>query len=373
MKRLGLIVNPLAGIGGTVALKGSDGAGTVTRAFELGAVPKAPQRVMEALRKLQSLKDDFEFMAYAGVMGADEAVECGFSPTLVGAIDGEQATTAADTKRAAQALLDVDVDLILFGGGDGTARDIYDVIGNQTLVLGIPCGVKIHSGVYAQNPGAAGNLAGLFLEGRVTRIAELEVMDIDEDAFREGEVKARLYGYMRVPDEPRFTQGAKGGGHNMSDDFYTRAIAERIVANMKPDKLYLIGSGTTTRPIMEKLGLANTLLGIDVVENGQLVAADCTERQLLGLIPDGQPAEIVLTPVGGQGYILGRGNQQLSPEVLRRVGPQNITIIATAAKINSLPNQQIRVDTGDVEVDALLRGPRRVVTNYSEVSIVEVV
>lgn len=372
MKRVGLIVNPLAGIGGSVALKGSDGTEIVERALELGAVPLSPQKASMALARLLPLKDDFELVTYAGPMGADEAVECGFEPTIVGSLEAGLRTTAEDTKKAAKALLDAGVDLILFAGGDGTARDLHDVVGGRAVVLGIPSGCKIHSGVYARNPAAAGDLAGLFVEDRVRRIAELEVMDIDEDAFRAGEVKARLYGYMRVPDEPRFTQGAKGGGHGANDETTTRFIAERVVKDMKPGVAYLVGSGTTTRAIMERLGLPNTLLGIDVVRDGQLVAADCTEKQLLEIVDEG-PAEIILTPVGGQGYILGRGNQQLSPDVLKKVGTHNVTIIATAAKISSLPDQRIRVDTGDVEVDEMLRGPRRVLINFSEVAVLEVV
>ena len=175
---------------------------------------------------------------------------------------------------------------------------------------------------------------------------------------------------MRVPDEPRFTQGAKGGGHSSDDGFSMLGIAERIVHDMKPGVMYLVGSGTTTRAIMEKLGLPNTLLGIDVVKDRQLVAADCTERRLLELL-DGQPAEVILTPVGGQGYILGRGNQQLSPDVLRKVGPDHVTVIATLAKVGSLPSHQIRVDTGDVEVDEMLRGPHRVLSGAAEVTILE--
>lgn len=372
MKRLGLIVNPLAGIGGRVAFKGSDGADIVERALALGAVPLAPSRAVDALKKLLPLRDDFELMTYSGSMGADEAEQCGFAPTVVGRTEGAARTTADDTRRAADALSREKVDLLLFAGGDGTARDIYDVVGQKTPVLGIPAGVKIHSAVYAQNPAAAGKLAGLFIEGRVKRTKELEVMDIDEDAFREGEVRAKLYGYMRVPDEPRFTQGAKGGGHSSDDGFSMLGIAERIVHDMKPGVMYLVGSGSTTRAIMEKLGLPNTLLGIDVVKDRQLVAADCTERRLLELI-DGQPAEVIVTPIGGQGYILGRGNQQLSPDVLRKVGPDHVTVIATPAKVGSLPSHQIRVDTGDVDVDEMLRGPHRVLSGAAEVTILEVV
>lgn len=371
-KKLGLIVNPLAGIGGSVALKGSDGAETVRRALELGAVPRAPKRVVDALKKVLPLKGDFELLTYGDAMGAEEAADCGLAATIVGRADLGRSTSALDTKKAAQALLDAGVDLILFGGGDGTARDVLDVVGDKSPVLGIPCGVKIHSGVFAVDPGAAGQLAGLFIEGRVRQVAELEVMDIDEDAFRKGEVKARVYGYLRVPRASRLTQGAKGGGHGLNDDVYMRGIAERVVEDMEADTLYLVGSGTTTRAIMEKLRLRNTLLGVDLVKDRELVLNDCTEDQLLEHV-DGQPAKVILTPIGGQGYILGRGNQQLSPAVLRKVGPQNITIIATSAKIDSLPNHHMRVDTGDVEMDESLRGPHRVIINYSEIVVLDVV
>jgi len=371
VKKLGLIVNPLAGIGGRVALKGSDGADTVRKAFALGATPVSPKRASEALKRLCCAKDAFELVTYPGEMGEDVSVELGFSPTVVGSIEKGR-TTANETKQAARHMLGMGVALILFAGGDGTARDIYDAVGGDVLVIGIPSGVKIHSGVFASSPMAAGELAMLYLAGKATRVAELEVMDIDEDAFRNGVVKGKLYGYLKVPDESRFIQGAKAGGHVGSDEFYVRAIAERIVQDMRPDCVYVVGSGTTTRAIMEKLGLPNSLLGIDVVENGTLKASDVTEKQLLEILK-GREAEIIVTPIGGQGYIFGRGNQQLSPEVIRMVGVENIKIIATPGKILSLPAQLLRVDTGDAELDELLRGPRRVITAFSETAILEVV
>jgi predicted polyphosphate/ATP-dependent NAD kinase len=371
MKKLGFIVNPLAGIGGRVALKGSDGAEIVQKAFELGAVCLSPERSACALRKLVPLRDSFELITYPAEMGEDEARECGLEPTVVGSIEKGK-TTSGDTKRAAKEMIAQGVDLIIFAGGDGTARDIYDVVGDKVPVIGIPTGCKIHSGVYAANPDSAGELAALYLKGTVTRVKELEVMDIDEEAFRQGVVKARLYGYLKVPAERRLTQGSKSGGHAPSEEYSLRRIAERIVEDMQPEKIYVIGSGTTTRAIMDQLHLPNTLLGIDVVRDRQLVASDVTEKQLLELI-DSREAEIIVTPIGGQGYIFGRGNQQLSPAVIKKVGPKNIKVIATSDKVNSLPDRHLRVDTGSEEVDKVLRGYIRVMTSYAEECVLKVV
>jgi predicted polyphosphate/ATP-dependent NAD kinase len=371
VKKLGLIVNPLAGIGGRVALKGSDGEDVVHRALELGAVPLSPQRSIEALHRLSPIRDQFELVTYPYEMGQIEAKECDFNPKVLGHIERDH-TTAEDTKRAAKEMRAEGPDLILFAGGDGTARDIYDSVDPSIPVIGIPTGCKIHSGVYAATPAAAGELAMLYLTGAIAKTTELEVMDIDEVAFRSGVVRARLYGYLKVPNDRRFTQGAKAGAAAGSDEYFTHAIADRIVSAMKPGRLYVIGSGTTTRAIMEELRLPNTLLGIDVVLDKKLVASDVTEKQLLELV-DGREAEIIVTPIGGQGYIFGRGNQQLSPEVIKAVGPENIRVIATANKIHTLPDQKMRVDTGDQEVDQMLRGHRRVMTSYSELIVLEVI
>jgi predicted polyphosphate/ATP-dependent NAD kinase len=270
-------------------------------------------------------------------------------------------------------MLELGVDLLLFAGGDGTARDIHDVIGDRLAVVGIPTGCKIHSGVFAAHPRAAGELARMFLEGAVTRTGEIEVMDIDEDAFRAGELRARLYGYLRVPVEPRLTQGAKAGARGRSEEAAVAAIAERIVEEMRAGRMYIIGSGTTTRAVMKRLGLPDTLLGVDVVLDGSLVAADANEARLLTLLGETHEAEIVVSPIGGQGFIFGRGNQQLSPEVIRAVGGENVRVIATPGKLLSLPFHRMRVDTGDSEMDEMLRGHRRVVTSYRESAMVEVV
>ncbi len=188
MKRLGLIVNPIAGIGGRAGLKGSDGADVVARARALGGVAEAPQRAASALEQLGASAGQVEIVTFGGPMGEDVTRAQGLTPILVGRPRSE-ATTADDTRAAAVALAEAGVDLLLFAGGDGTARDIYAAIGARLPVLGIPAGVKIHSAAFATTPRAAGQLAALYLDGRVTGLRDAEVMDIDEDAFRDGRVE----------------------------------------------------------------------------------------------------------------------------------------------------------------------------------------
>ncbi|MGX6977657.1 ATP-NAD kinase family protein [Vagococcus elongatus] len=372
MKKIGFIVNPLAGIGGSVALKGSDGEEIVERAFELGAVCKSPERAISALKKLQPLKDKIEIVTCPEEMGENEAKSCGFLPVVIGS-SFQRRTQASDTIHFAKEMLARNVEMILFAGGDGTARDIYDAVGTELPVVGIPAGTKMHSGIYATSPEDAGELAFLYLSGKQLKVKELEVMDIDEEAFRRGVVKAKLYGYLKIPDAPNFTQGTKGGGHQADDQFYLKGIAERIVTEMEQDIFYLVGSGTTCRAIMEKMGLENTLLGVDVVLNKKLVMKDVTEHQLLELLEQGKQSKIIVTPIGGQGYIFGRGNQQLSSRVIRKVGIKNVLVIATPSKIQSLPQHRLHVDTGEKEVDSMLKGAVRVISALNEVAVLEIV
>jgi predicted polyphosphate/ATP-dependent NAD kinase len=371
-KRLGLIVNPVAGIGGRVALKGSDGLETIQRARDLGATPISPQRALEALERLLSIKDNIELYTYPYEMGEEEARQSGFDPIVVGSIKRGE-TSPQDTKRAAKEMAELRVELLLFAGGDGTARDVYDAMGDTIPVLGIPAGVKIHSAVYAINPPMAGELAAIYLKGSNPLLHEAEVMDIDEKALREEDrVSARLYGYLKIPCDRRLTQGPKqascGGGHEMA---MTQAIAERIIEAMQKDWLYIIGPGTTTRAIMERLGLKNTLLGVDVVRGKRLLANDATADQLFQLVHE-KNAKIIITPIGGQGYLFGRGNQQISPEVIRKVGLENIIVISTPSKIFSLKLKPLLVDTGDEAVNQMLRGYVRVVTGYGEEMVCKV-
>jgi len=367
-KRLGLIVNPIAGIGGSVGLKGSDGAEIQRKALALGAVPQSLNRAIQALERLKPV-DDLEIVTYPGEMGEDAAGACGLGPMVVGSIKPGE-TTPEDTRNAAREMLRLNVDLLLFAGGDGTARDIYNAVGEELPVLGIPAGVKIHSAVYATNPMNAGDLAVSYLQGRVSSLREAEVMDINEEAFRQGIVSAKLYGYLRVPFQRRLLQGLKTPS-SPGEQAAMAAIAADVVSKMEDEWLYIIGPGTTTRAITSRLGLDKTLIGVDVVAGGNLVAADVNESQLLELL-EGRKAKIIVTPIGGIGAIIGRGNQQISPKVIKKVGKEHIIVVSTTGKIHSLRGRPLWVDTGEREVDEMLSGYIRVITGYSEQGVYRV-
>ena len=369
MKKLGLIVNPIAGMGGRVGLKGTDGSDILEKAVRLGAKPQSQNRTIEALEKLKPLKDRIELITYPDRMGEEAANICSFPPDVIGAIMGPT-TTASDTKRAAKEMLDLRVDLLLFAGGDGTARDIYNAVGDSMTVLGIPAGVKIHSAVYACNPARAGELALLFLEGKAKNILEAEVMDIDEEDYRKGRLRAKLYGYLKIPFERRYLQRVKAGSP-VSEQYSQEAIAHDVTENMSDEFYYILGPGTTTRAIMKKLNLKDTLLGIDLIHKKKLVGKDLNEADLLKEIK-GKKTKLIITPIGGQGYLFGRGNQQLSPEVIKHVGKDNIIIVATKHKINSLYGRPLLVDTGDEVTDQKLKDYFRVITGYREAIIYKV-
>ncbi len=364
MKRLGIIVNPIAGMGGRVGLKGSDGIDILRRARQLGAEPESPHRALEALKVLSNSKDAIEFVTYPNEMGQDECRAARLCPTVLGSIQTHQ-TTALDTEKAAREMATYGVDLLLFAGGDGTARNICHAVGLTVPVLGIPAGVKIHSAVYAVTPRISGEVAAMFLEGRLMNIREAEVMDIDEEAFRDGVVTAKLYGYLRVPEESRFVQSAKSGGVQAEKEALQGMAADVIDSMDDEGTVFIIGSGTTTREIMEALGLENTLLGIDVVQNKKLVASDVAEKAILDVI-EGKKAKIVVTVIGQQGHVFGRGNQQLSPKVLRQVGRENIIIIATKQKLASLSGRPLLVDTGHEQLNQELSGYIRVTTGHGD-------
>jgi predicted polyphosphate/ATP-dependent NAD kinase len=360
--RLGLIVNPVAGIGGRVGLKGSDGQEILGRAIALGAEPVAPVRARVTLDHLADLVDEVELATYPGPMGADVARAAGFAPTIVGALVGQQ-TTADDTRRACSDLKAWGVDLVIFVGGDGTARDVCGALGDTVPVLGVPAGVKIHSSVFALNARRAAELVRAFIRGP-RRTERREVLDIDEDLFRVGIVSARLYGELLVPYDASLVQRAKAASH--ADTSVVRSVAFGVLGEMDrdPDAVYVMGPGSTIKAVTNELGLDGTLLGVDLVHRGELVGKDLGEAELLRLIDD-HAVKIVVTVIGGQGYLFGRGNQQISPRVIFAAGRENILVAATADKLHELGGPLL-VDTGSAACDRLLTGYVRVITGEYE-------
>lgn len=373
MKKLGLLINPVAGMGGSVGLKGTDHM--VEEAIKRGARPRANDRVRVALKELLEIKDDIEIIACPGDMGEDTAKALGFYTTVIGTEDGRDlkelfASSRADTISLSRQMAEKRVDLLLFAGGDGTARDIYEGVGTDLPALGVPAGVKIHSPVYAKNPQSAGDLARLWLTGKVTKTAEQEVLDIDEALYRQEIINTRLYGYLSVPLEHVFTQNRKAPTP-LSETAAIESISHEIVEHMEEDTYYLIGAGTTTRGIMQMLGLKNTLIGVDLIQNKQLIANDIYGDKILEFIK-GKKTKLIVTVTGGQGFLFGRGNQQITPEVIREIGKENIVILATKGKIAEFHHQPFLVDTPDEELNRELCGYYRVVTAYKEFTICRV-
>jgi predicted polyphosphate/ATP-dependent NAD kinase len=362
--KLGFVVNPIAGIGGKVGLKGSDGD-ALFKALSLGAKPVAPTRAVETLSLLKKLTGSIKLYTYPKQMGEYEASEAGFEPIVVGRLK-EEKTTAQDTKRAIKEFSHIPVDLIVFVGGDGTARDVYEAVrenGVETPILGVPSGVKMHSAVFALNPQAAARIIARFAyEGLPVRLAE--VMDVDEEAFREGRVSAKLYGYLPTPYEPNLLQPAKEATILVDEERLNQIEVARYVAELlEPDTVYILGPGSTTQALGDVLGVKKTQLGVDLLLKGKIIASDVNEQQILEAIK-GRKAKIIVTPIGGQGFIFGRGNQQISPEVIRRVGLDNIIIVATRRKVEHTPT--LRVDTGDAKLDEQLKKKVKVIVGYRE-------
>ena len=364
---IGLIVNPLAGIGGKLALKGSDGEEVRALAAKAdpGQLTVSMLRVQRALAYLDAVDVDVEILGCSGPMGQQVLDESGLDYQTIELELGEQ-STAEDTRKAVHCMLTTGVDIIVFAGGDGTARDIYDVVGDNFPVLGIPAGVKMHSGVFAVSPEAAGELLRELSRGGLVGLSRQEVRDIDEEAFRRDTVRTRFYGEMLVPGEGRYLQHTKVGGRE-DPGLVAADIAAGVVEDMEEDCTYLIGPGSTTAAIMEELGLSNTLLGVDVVRSGELILSDANEFQLIELLADTTGASaIIVTVIGGQGHVFGRGNQQLSPQVIQAVGQDNILIVAAKSKITSLEQRPLLVDTNDPELDKALEGYHAITTGYRD-------
>jgi len=360
MKRIGLIANPIAGMGGSVGLKGTDGK-VIKEALKLGATPIVPKRLEVFLSHIES-RDEIFLLVAPGKMGEELVSGKGFKFEVIGHI--EQHTTAEDTKRIAKLMVEKQVELLIFCGGDGTARDIFDAIELKIPVVAIPSGVKMFSSVFALNPKAAAQIVDKFIE-ETTDTQEKEVLDIYEDAFRDNRLVSKLYGYLKVPKIQNLTQNAKDSskvGRTIDENKYE--IAQHIIETMEEGTLYLLGPGTTVKSITDQLNLIKSLLGVDAIYNKSLIGEDLNEKSIIELLDKYQKVKIIVTPIGGQGFVFGRGNKQFTPKILRRVGKNNILIIGTEDKIKSL--KCLRLDTGDDKTDKMLEGLTNVIIGYKE-------
>ncbi|MEL0028266.1 MAG: NAD(+)/NADH kinase, partial [Perlucidibaca sp.] len=332
-----------------------------------GTAP-AQQRALVMLRALAGMAaaGGLRLFTLPGGMGATTALQAGLGDiTEVLPVPVGSPSSAGDTQAGALALREAGVDILLFAGGDGTARDVCAAIGQSVPVLGVPAGVKMHSGVFAINPLAAASLLGELLAGRWVTLDLAEVRDIDEDGVRAGRVRARHFGEMRVPVEARYLQQVKCSGREV-EALVLAEIAAGLVEAMVPGRTYALGPGTTVAAVMESLALDNTLLGFDLVRDGELVRADVDAAGLLAAAEADPGLTVVITPTGGQGSLIGRGNQQLTPALLRRLGREQVMILATHAKLEALDGRPLRLDTGDGALDAGWSGLWPVTTGYQQ-------
>ena len=368
---IGFLVNPVAGMGGSVGLKGTDG-GLYLEALRKGAKPVAPSRALRFLNHLRRLRFSHNLLVAGGVMGCTYLKQsqslrykCLNYPP-----ESQEKTSNEDTKTVTKMMLNHGIDLLVFVGGDGTARDIVEVLDCEVPVLGIPSGVKMYSGIFAASPEAAAELVVLFCDGDVV-LDYADIADIDESSLQAGELKVRKYfKAITLRADGLSVQSKDFGASGSPEEKY--ALAEYFVEEyLLENILYLLGPGSTVKAITDLLGLPKTALGVDALLNKSIIAKDLGYREIIDLLNSFGEARIVVTIIGGQGYLFGRGNQQFTPEVIRNVGKENILVLATRTKIRGL--KYLLVDTGDPELDAELSGYIRVITGYREETIMRVV
>ncbi|MGA1792455.1 MAG: ATP-NAD kinase family protein [Thermoplasmatota archaeon] len=372
MKKLGFVVNPIAGMGGKVGLKGTDGV--VEEAISMGAEPRAPDRALEALIRLREaftrhrLKEDILWLTAGNEMGENELVSLDVNEWNIRRVHTpSDHTTAEDTREFVRKAIEEGAELIVFCGGDGTARDVFEAAGKNPI-FGIPSGVKMHSGVFAIDPVTAGELLEFYIRGEMTT-GEGEIMDLDEERYRKGDWNIRLYGIATTLYEPAFIQTGKFMMAEQEVATFLEEIADDIAERMEeePGSVFILGPGGTLESIGERIGIDKTLLGVDVARGIEQIGKDCGEKKLLSILddlPEGTPVYLVVSPIGGQGFFLGRGNLQVSPEIIRRIGLRNIIIVSVPQKLDM--TDALRIDTGDHLLDMEIRkaGSLKVLTGY---------
>lgn len=372
--KLGFIVNPIAGMGGKVGLKGTDNV--LKEAISRGAQLIAPARAKEFLRKLEESSSDtnisIDILTCPGIMGENEAKSTGLAFQVL-SMKTRKETSAEDTKEAVRLLAQEKVDLIVFVGGDGTAKDVLDAMTDlqATPVLGVPSGVKMYSSIFAVSPSDAAEVVSAFAQNQ-TEIEELEIMDADENAIRKDTFSVKLYGFLKGPFLPAYVQGSKQISPETVDEKDNQtAIARFIIEETPPEATLILGPGTTVKRLAELLQVSKTLLGVDVYRKGR-VNLDVDEKKILEEVKDWHNTWIVVSPIGHQGILFGRGNQQISPRIMKNVGKERIIIAATKSKLQNIQENILRVDTGDAEADSMIRGYVKVVTDYREWRLVQV-
>jgi len=357
-------------------LKGTDGEDVLQQAIELGAEPNAINRAREFLKELLSIRPKLKFITCPGIMGSSILEELNYSyetisHPLFANVKDDLKTTAEHTIISAELIKNRnDIKLLVFFGGDGTARDVVKAVNKDIPCLGIPTGVKIYSSVFSLNPRIAASIVIQFLWDEIP-LRESEVLDIDEEEYRKGNLVSKLYGYLLTPFNPDFTQRSKMGTPD-SDLNNQERIAKRIVEEFEKDTCYLLGPGTTIKAITDILNQEKTVLGIDLLLNNRIIAHDLNERRILEHI-NGKKVKIITSLIGRQGFLFGRGNLQFTPQVLRKIGIENVIIIATKFKLMNIPDQILRIDTRDPQLDDELKGFYRVIVDYDEMKICKVV
>jgi predicted polyphosphate/ATP-dependent NAD kinase len=372
MVTVGFLVNPIAGMGGRVGLKGTDGAEILKKAKNLGAEPVAHIRAEETLKLIFDSKQEVKWLTCSDLMGEDVLKKAGFGEDDYEVVHKTpSSTSASDTESACKKFKSMNAELVLFCGGDGTARDIYNIIKKGIPVIGIPSGVKMFSAVFGVTPRATAELFLGFMRGMYST-TEAEILDINEEEYRKGELSAELYGYALTPYESTLVQTGKSVFEGLDEDVAKEDIARYVVELMVEDKefTFILGAGSTVEKIGKELKIEKTLLGVDVVKEGKLIARDVNENQILDLLKENKKAKIIIGVIGAQGFVFGRGSQQISPKVIKKIGVENIRIVATPHKMSQTP--KLRVDTGDEKLDKLLAGFHKVIIGYHEMRMVRV-
>jgi len=362
-------------MGGSVGLKGTDGKEILQKAISLGAKPNAINRAKEFLTELRAIKNKIKFITCPGNMGELILKEMHFTyenidDSIFNDVKELSDTSAEHTMKAALKMIKLEnLKILLFFGGDGTARDIFKAIGKEIPCLGIPTGVKIYSSVFSVNPRDAAMIVMQFLWNEIP-LKESEVLDIDEMEYRNGRLVSKIYGELLIPYNPDLSQQSKMRSPE-SDLNNQERIAKRIIEIMEPDIYYLLGPGTTIKAITDLLKQEKTILGIDLLVNKQIIARDLNEEQIINYI-NGKQVKIITTLIGRQGFLFGRGHLQLSPRILQRVTSKNIIIIATKFKLLSINNQVLRIDTRDPDLDQNMKGFYKVIVDYDEIKVCKV-